>query len=298
MCVGLACALLIAESAETAASQDVAEGLPFASKFPIDDADPESSIPGPEQAAREPQQVGFLVMELSQRAERALQEGKPAKAARYFRAVAKAAPDRALPFRKACAAHRRAGELAKAIEMCRVAAGLPDASLDDRLDLLGVAFAKPGTLTAAELRDIDRTVGRLERELDKGGAQGGRHNVAIMKCELAARVGEAQRLGACVEELRSLNAGPAQQLPYTFSLALSQGDLERAETLKNQAIEAGVAQEKVEVMTRVLALARARADGSVLTAAKSWWPGAALAVLVLGALVVFQRRRRAASSSS
>jgi tetratricopeptide (TPR) repeat protein len=295
MCMALAAALPIAGSAGTAASQDVAGGQPFKSTFPIDDADPERSIPSPEEAAREPQQVGFLVMELSQRAERALQEGKPVKAARYFRAVGKAAPDRALPFRKACAAHKSAGELAKAVEMCRVASGLPDASLDDYVNLLDVAFAKPGKLTAAELRDIDRTIARLERELGKGGEHGRGHNVAILKCQLAAHLGEAERLSACIEELRGLNAPPAQLLPYAWSLALSQGDLEQAETLKNQAIEAGVPQEKVDVMVRDLALAREKAGGSVLAAAKRWWPGVALVVLALGALVVFQRRRRAAS---
>jgi hypothetical protein len=295
MFLALTSALWTSASAGSAAAQNSEEIPPLVSKFPIDDADPESSIPSPEEAARDPQQMGLLMMEMTQRAERAMQEGKPARAARYFRALTKAAPDRALPFRKACAAHKSAGEIAKAVEMCRTASGLPDATLDDYLNLLGITFEKPGRLTPAELRDIDSTIRRLERDLAAGRVGGRGRNVAMLKCQLAARVGDPERLTACIEELRSLNAEKSQLLPYAWSLAMSQGDLSKAESLKDEAIQAGVPRAKVEVMARDLALARAKREGRVLSAARRWWPAAAVTLVAFAAIVTFQRRRRAAS---
>jgi hypothetical protein len=287
--------LLTWANAGSVASQNAARIPAPESKFPLDDADPESSIPSPEEAARDPLQMGYLMVDITRRAEEALKQGQPARAARYFRAVAKAAPDRALPLRKACAAHQTAGEIAKAFEMCRATLRQADASADDRFNFLDVALKKPGTLTPAELGDIDRTVARLGREFGKVRADKTRSGLAEVKCQVAARVGDTARLSACTEELRSLNSDRARLLPYAWALAMSRGDLSKAESLKDEAIRTGVSERAVEVMLRDLAKAHEKRDGPLLTAAKRWWPAALAVVLALGAIVVLQRRRQAAS---
>ena len=170
MHVATGLALLLWARGGPAASQDALGISPEASKFPIDDADPERSIPGEEEAARDPLQMGYLIVALTNRAQEALQQGQPARAAKYFRALGKASPGRALPFRKACAAYESAGEIASAIDMCRAALGKIDATANDRLDFLDVALKKPGELTRAELSDIDGTIARLQRELTKDKA--------------------------------------------------------------------------------------------------------------------------------
>lgn len=292
--VALGLILLTCASAGPVASQGAA-GVPL-SKFPIDDADPERSIPSPEAAARDPLQMGYLMVDITRRAEEALKQGQPARAAKYFRAVAKAAPGRALPLRKACAAHQTAGEIAKAIEMCRAALRQPDASSDDRFNFLDVALKKPGSLTPAELGDIDAAVARLGREFGKMRADKTRRGLAEVKCQVAARVGDTARLSACTEELRSLNTDKARLLPYAWALAMSQGDLSRAERLKDAAIRSGVPQQRVEVMLHDLAKAREKRDGPLLTAAKRWWPAALALLLATGAIVALQRKRRAAAT--
>jgi tetratricopeptide (TPR) repeat protein len=296
MHVAVGLALLTWALAGTVASQNARSRAPIESKFPLDDADPESSIPSPEEVARDPVQMGYLMMETTRRAGEALRQGKPAKAAKYYRAVAKAAPERALGFREACAAHKRAGEIAKAVDMCRAALGTNDATPEDRLKFLDVALEKRGTLTPAEIGHIDQAIARLGRELGTGKADKGRRGLAEIKCQVAARLSDPQRLTACTEELRSLNTDRARLLPYVWALAVSRGDLNKAESLKEEAIRARLPAQSVEVMARGLAKAREERDGPLLTAAKRWWPAAVGIVLALGAIVVFQRKRRAASS--
>jgi hypothetical protein len=285
--------LLTWATAGSAASQDSAHVPPTKSKFPIDDMDPERSIPSPEEAARDPLQMGYLMMDITQRAEAAFADGQPARAAKYYRAIARAAPDRALPYRKACAAHQRAGEIAKAVEMCRGAVQRADATPDDRFNFLEVVLKKPGKPTPAEVRDIDATLARLGREFEKMATEKTRRGLAEVKCQVAARLGEPARLAACTQELRSLDASDAQLLPYAWALAISQGDVGNAERLKDEAIRKGLPVGTVEVMVRGLANVREKKDGSLLTLARRWWPALA-AALALGAALMLQRRRRAA----
>ena len=64
----------------------------------IDENHPERSIPTPEQAMKNPLQMGYLLMDLIARGEAATEIGDHEAAIRYYRAIAKAVPERAVSF--------------------------------------------------------------------------------------------------------------------------------------------------------------------------------------------------------
>src|SRR5688500_614031 len=89
----------------------LAEKPKLAPEIEIDDLHPEKSVPTPAEALKDPLAMGQLTMELAHRAEQATNAKDPARAARYYVALAKAVPDRATAFSKACAAFEQAGML-------------------------------------------------------------------------------------------------------------------------------------------------------------------------------------------
>src|SRR4051812_45708366 len=66
----------------------------------IDEEHPERSVPTPEQALKNPLEMGYLVMDLVARAEAASQRGDHAAAVRYYAAIAKAVPERSVSYTK------------------------------------------------------------------------------------------------------------------------------------------------------------------------------------------------------
>jgi hypothetical protein len=94
----LPCATGGAQSADTVVANDLSK------RHAIDEHDPEASVPTPEQAMRNPLEMGYLLMDLIARAEAATQRGDHAAAVRYHRAIVKAVPARALAHANLCRA--------------------------------------------------------------------------------------------------------------------------------------------------------------------------------------------------
>src|SRR5690349_6017232 len=100
--LGTALPLLAEDSAKEGPAAPRAD---LNSKFSIDDAHPERSLPTPEQAMKNPIEMGYLMMDLIARAEAASQRGDHGVAVRYYSAVARAVPDRSISFSKLCTAY-------------------------------------------------------------------------------------------------------------------------------------------------------------------------------------------------
>lgn len=256
----------------------------------INDDDPESSVLSPEEAMKNPLNMGYLMMALSDRADKAAARGDHSKEAKYYRALAKAAPDRAIGYRRACAAHDLAHESDKAVEMCRAALGTGGLTVDDHLKFLSVLLKRPGTPSETDLADADAVVERLETELKLGQNEAGRKVIAEAKCQIAAKLEDPDRLEVCVEQLRVVKAEPAKLFTYEWAFAVANGDATGAQQVIEAARKSGVPAPALELMQRGLSKAnevpRARA---LRTAARRWWP---VATLLLGlALIVLSLRR-------
>jgi hypothetical protein len=285
---------LIALSVVRPCAAQVAAAPPEAigTTLPIDDVDPESKVPSPEEAMRDPLQMGYLMMALSDRGEAALQQGKPAAAAKYFRAMGKAVPDRAVAFRKACRAHDAAGERAKAIETCRAALGKGGVTVQDHILFVQVMLKKKGTLDATDVGDVDAVIERLRGELALGAQQDGRRMIADLQCQVGTRLEDAARLSECTQELTKLKVDRAKISAYSWALALSKGDIDEAKAVIDEAKRAGLPAAAIESMQKGLTRAGLSEKTGASALARRWWPVAsAVALGLLAAFVVRARRR-------
>lgn len=255
-------------------------GDPIQNSITINDDDPESSIPSFEAAMKNPLQMGYFLMALSERADRASQRGDHAKEAKYYRAMTKAVPERAIGYRRACAAHDLAGEHVKAIEMCRAALGASGITVQDHLQFLTVLLKKPQPLKPSEIEDADAVVARLGGELKLNQDEAGRKIVAEAKCQIGAKLEDVARLTACAEHVRELRLEPAKVLTYEWALAIAQGDPNGAQRVVDKAKQVGLPAAALQAMQRGVAKASGSPNHSSFMF-KQWWP------ILVGFLAIF-----------
>jgi hypothetical protein len=111
--------------------------------FQIDDADPESSVPTPEQAMKSPLKMGYYIMLLIERGQKAEERGELDTAIKFYRALAKTAPDRSTGHAELCRAYEKRGDIDAAIESCRVVLGLGGVRVQDHLHFVSLLLKKP-----------------------------------------------------------------------------------------------------------------------------------------------------------
>ena len=98
-------------------------------------------------------------MDLSDRAEEAEKNQDWAKAVRYYEAIAKAVPDRAVAFSRQCRAYAEMKETSRAIDACRKATTLPGVKLEDFLRLASLLMDRTPDGVAVPAADVsDRGV--------------------------------------------------------------------------------------------------------------------------------------------
>jgi tetratricopeptide (TPR) repeat protein len=281
-----ASAALAQESNELAAADELPAQL---SSFSIDDRDPARSIPSAPEAERNPLQMGYLLMDLSDRAEHAIKLGDHAKAAEYYRALIKAVPERAISYSRACREHEAAGQVDEAIEMCRVALGKSGVKLEDHARFVRVMLRKHGVLTPTEVADVDAVIQRIRAE----GGEPGKRIAAAFDCDLGVRSHDPARTRAGIASLEQLEQPVAQIVAYRWALALMEKDLDRARAIVAEAEQAGVPQSAIAAMQSALASPGLREQLGVTAGGKlaAWWPVAAMAALMMVMAIVALRRR-------
>ena len=218
----------VAAQALTAEDEAAAEGR-LTSKFAINDEDPVNSVPTPEQALHQPIEMGYHIMLLAEKADAATKRGDHVAAARFWRALAKAAPDRSLPYAKMCQSYSATGDYANALAACRTALGKQGVTAEDNLQYVQLLLEnKPGALTSEDIADVDAISRHVKQQIAKpeGAVMGAR-----ISCELASKLADAKRLEACTKELKALAPHDPQTFIYSWSLAMQQGQLDRAEQM-------------------------------------------------------------------
>jgi tetratricopeptide (TPR) repeat protein len=285
LCVCLAAALASAQPA-LAQSPDT-----LVSKFSIDDSDPEASVPTPQQAARQPLEMGYHLMLLSERADAATNRGDHAAAAKYWRAIAKAVPERSLSFSRMCRSYEAAGDYVSAIESCRTALGKAGSTLQDNLQFVRLVLEKrQGALQPRDIEDIDAVSVHLEHELaSKQGALVANR----LRCQLGVRLGDVSRLKACTDKLNALAPGDASSLVFSWSLALKRGDLPAAEHMLRRARAAKLPSAALAKMTATLSIESAkRAPAWHARVDMRIFAAATLILLAVASAAVLNRRKQ------
>lgn len=218
-------------------------------KWHVDDRDPVSSVPSQEEASRDPLQFGYFILDLSNRADKAVRDGNHEAATRYFRAIAKAVPDTALPFSKLCQSYVSMNDRDKAVDACRSALGKRGVTLDDFDHFVRLMLAKSEPLSPAEIGEIDSVLDHL-KVVDTSGVA-----AADLDCQLGARLNDERRLAECTAVLVAQAPSDPKTAAFQWVLALRRGKYSEAERFIDSAEREGMGQGRIREMREATLLA-------------------------------------------
>jgi hypothetical protein len=221
-------------------------------------------------------------MDLSDKAEAAVKRGDHRAAARFYRAMAIAVPDRSIGFIKACASYEAAGDWSNAIDNCRAALGRPGVTVNDYGHFVRLLLAKPA-LESDDTKDIEAILSHLQAEGVERGI------VDELQCDFGMKVGDTRRLESCTAALTQRAPNDPRTISYQWALALLHQDYAEARRLVEHAKATPMSPDSVRGMEEATSLA------------EPWWSRNLTAgrlsaglVLVLGtgiALMLARKRR-------
>jgi hypothetical protein len=286
------------------AAAPTASADPLKTRFIINDADPESAVPSPQEAIKSPLQMGYWVMLVSDRAEAAQKRHDYAAAVKYYRAIAKAAPDRAVAFSKMCLAYEAAADWKSAVAACEISLQKEGVTIEDHQHFVRLMLSKPEPLTPAEVKETDGVIAHLQDELANMPTSGPDAPAAELqkarkfvlerlKCEVAARLSDRKRLEACVSAMRAQAPQEASTTAFAFALALVSHDYDEAERLIAGARSVGVKEEGIAFMRERLRVELEHRPFLARVFGNARGLGVALVALaVLAFATLFVRRKR------
>jgi tetratricopeptide (TPR) repeat protein len=291
-CVGLRPALA-EEVASRAPTLEVVKSTDLSSRFKVDEANPEKGLPSAEEAMKNPLEMGYLMMDLIARAEAATQRGDHAATVRYYKAIAKAVPERAVSFSKLCKAYAELGDLDSAIDACRQALGKGGVQVEDHARFVQLMLSRERPLSTEEVADLDAVVKHLKGQLTDGSDSAAKLLPVRLQCDIATKLEDEARLSGCVENLAGLAPKEPLALTYRYALALRQQDFSAADEVVAEATGAGLPEGAIASMRQQLTTAR---EQSSVFARLGWgaveWLAAVVLCLALGAAYSFAMRRR------
>jgi predicted Zn-dependent protease len=173
-------------------------------------------------------------MDLSSKAQAASIKGDHKAAIKYFKALARAVPGKAIAYARICREYEALGDRAAALAACHDALGRPGVQVEDFDRTVRLTLDHPGAVTRAEKDDLTEVIKHLRAE------PATRASAADMECQLAARAEDNALLENCVRELVVAAPKSARTVTYQWSLALHRGDAGEAAKLIERAKQAGV----------------------------------------------------------
>jgi hypothetical protein len=212
--------------------------------WPIDDNDPEKSIPSDKDKNAQPLEFGYWIQDIALRAERASKRGDHAAAVKYYAALAKVVPSRAIGFIKMCDEYEAMGDHNKAIDSCGQALLRDGLTVKDYSHFIQVVLAKPGTLSDKETSAVERVLGKMRT--DKQSQAEARE----LGCEVGVRTSNIQDLRICTTELVAIAPGDPKTITYQWVLAIQEGKFDEAKQLIEEARAQGMKPEGIESMQR------------------------------------------------
>jgi hypothetical protein len=225
------------------------EGKDHLSAFKIDDADPEAGIPGPGEATKQPLQYGYLLQDLAAKAESASKRGDHAASARYYGAIAKAAPTVAYPPREMCVELEAAGDIHKAIQACRSAITRAGSTEADYTRFVTLVLGSKEPLHADERKELEAVIQHLQQETPLDAVP------TMLRCEVDLRFKDIPALEACTAELTKQAPNDPKTVSLQWALAVEKRDRGAALSLLDRARGLGVnaaALAKMEAGTRAI----------------------------------------------
>jgi hypothetical protein len=252
------------------------------SKWPVDDANPDKSVPSDSDKNGDPLQFGYWLQDLALKAEQAEARGDHAAAAKFYHALTLAVPDRAVGFVKMCGQYEALGDRAKAIDACGDALLRDGLTVKDYTHFVHLVVAEPGRLSDKQTAALAAVLRHMRED------PAGRDAVDDLECQVGVRTSNVPQLEECTAGLAARAPGDPRTLSYLWALAIDEDKLDEAAQLVEEARAAGMPPETLETMRQTTA-ARATRHRTVTLLA------IAAIALLLGAAAVAARgilRRR------
>ncbi|MDP8999680.1 MAG: hypothetical protein M3O46_06170 [Myxococcota bacterium] len=282
-----------AESTPASPAEDEHPPAPALHKNPGDIGDwkineefPDSEIPGEGARNRNPLQFGYWLQDVTARALKASNAGDHETAIKFFKALAKAVPDRAIAFGKLCTEYAAIGQRDNAIVACSEALLREGVLLGDYAQYVHVVLDKSGPLNDKEIAALTDVVKHVRDDPNGGDAA-----AVEIECDIGVKMRDASRLQQCTYAMSARAPNAAKTLTYEWSLAMVQGRYEEAERLIQLANEGSMRPDGLAQMERETARERSRHRMALVF-------GGASALLLIAALALATAafRRRSAVS--
>ena len=211
------------------------------SKWPVNRADPLSSVPTAEQRDGNPLEYGYHIMDLVDLAGMAVKKGDFAAAAKLYEASVKADPTAAVGYRNACLYIEKSGNIERALPFCRGALGVQGVLASDYVRYADLVFSAPTAITKEQIEDLQGITEHLKKEGNAVAA-------AQVECDLATRTDDFKRLDNCVQVLTKLAPKDAKTLSFAWASAMHKGDLSEAQRLVAEAKNSAMKPEGIQTM--------------------------------------------------
>jgi hypothetical protein len=215
------------------------------SAFKIDDANPEKSVPSPEEQNKHPLQFGYFIQDVTSRAEAATAKGNHAAAARYYTALSTAAPMVAIGPRKLCESLEKAGDLTSAVKACRTVLVREGVTAGDFTRFISLVLAQRTPMPDAQKDELDAVLEHMDGKVEMG------LTLPMLRCEVAVRFSDVPRLEQCTGELEKLAPRDPKTVSFQWALAIAKQDRAAALKLIDRAKDAGVKADGLAQMERV-----------------------------------------------
>ena len=277
----------IAAPQEAPEEPAVAHGPPilpgqFSSKFGIDSANPEATVPTDKERMKNPLEFGYYLQDLLEQADQAQKRKDYSAVVRYYRAVAKAVPESGKSWSKLCEAYERVNDRERAIRACKYAIDRRDVELGDFVRYVHLILGQQGELGDADRTEVAAVLEHLETQ--EGTVVAANH----LRCELGVRLKDIPTLEGCTKQLSKLAPDDPKTAVFQWSLAVMKGQEEQAQDLLMRARATGVMRESIERME-----AATPSSGRTTRRVVAIAGGAALlAMVIAAALFTVVRRRR------
>jgi hypothetical protein len=201
--------------------------------WPIDDKDPESAVPTEAQRNRSPLEFAYWLQDVIDKGQLAAKAGDHEAAVRYYRAVVKAVPDRAIGVTRLCEEYEALGELDKALTYCQTALSMDGARFYDYERYVKLMLKKPGDLSKADISDLTKVFAHLHEDKTIQA------NYEELECQFASRTKNVSTLQRCVADLKTKAPMAPRTALFELDLALIQGDFGQARQLLDAAKAGG-----------------------------------------------------------
>jgi tetratricopeptide (TPR) repeat protein len=237
------CALSLAFS--SVASADPAPR--WLSHFTIDDSNPEASVPSQADLQKDPLQAGYLLQDLLSKAELAHKRGDHMAAVKFYQALLKAVPNRAISLSRMCDEFEEVGDKVRAMNACGLALTLDGVTVGDYEHYVHLVLAKHGTLSDQEVQALTNVINHMKQD-DEGRTTGDE-----LECELALRMSSVAKLEQCTSALVAAAPNAPKTIMYQWDLAMRQRNYGAAHQLVTRAKTVGIKDANLQSMEQATA---------------------------------------------